>query len=150
MYTLHSLYNMSILSRTYRFLKAHKWKVVIGCAIGLPILLILLFALRTPAPEYVTTVAKRGDLVQSVEAVGTVISDRDLQLQFATSGIVSQVYVKEGDKVRAGQRLAALRSGNLAADIASAAARLLSAEADLRARPEGGRPGENAGSEAQG
>src|SRR6185503_16005795 len=102
----------------------YKWRFLIGAIIALPILAVAFFALSPSQPEYVTAVASRGDIQQTVEAVGTVISDRDLELQFPSVGVVAQVYVKEGDMVRAGQRLAALRGGSLAADVASAAARV--------------------------
>jgi RND family efflux transporter MFP subunit len=51
--------------------------------------------------------------------------------------------------VKAGQRLAALRAGSLAADVASASARVQQAEADLRALQEGSRPEDIAVSEAE-
>lgn len=132
---------------TPRFLWSHKIATAVTAAIALPILGIAWFALSPSQPEYVTEVAKRGDLRQTVEAVGTVISERDLNLQFGISGIVSNVYVKEGDVVRAGQKLAQLRTG-LSADIASAQARVAQAEADLREMESGARPEDVAVTEA--
>lgn len=126
----------------------HKWKVLAA----LVILLIAggVFALTRPKqPEYVTATATRGDLKQTVEAVGTIISERDLQLEFPISDIVSEVRVKEGDSVRAGQRLASLRSGSLAASVASASANVQSALAQLRALQEGSRPENIAVAEAE-
>lgn len=131
---------MSFLSRIWSTIRTHKWKSIIGLLVFLFIAFIVRAATAPKVPEYVTALAERKDLRQTVEAVGTVISERDLQLQFPSSGIVSQVSVKEGDRVRAGQKLGALRSGNLAADIAAASARVQSAEADLRAKQEGNRP----------
>lgn len=139
---------MSFLKKTWAFALGHKWKLLIAVAVLVPLGAIVSFALAPPNIEYVTVLAERGDIEQTVEAVGTVISDRDLQLQFPASGIVAQVYVKEGDVVSAGQRLAALRAGNLSADVAAASARVQQAEADLRARKEGARPEDIAVSEA--
>lgn len=146
----------SILHRIWSGVRAttgslwrHKIATVVTAVIALPIIGIVWFALSPTPPEYVTDVAKRGDLRQTVEAVGTVISDRDLNLQFGISGIVSNVYVKEGDVVRAGQRLAQLRAGNLAADIASAQARVAQAEADLREMESGARVEDVAVTEAE-
>jgi multidrug efflux pump subunit AcrA (membrane-fusion protein) len=90
--------------------------------------------------EYVTAVAVKGDLHQLVEAVGTVTSEKALDLQFSGMDVVSQVYVKEGDMVKAGQKLAQLRSGSLSASIASASANVQSAKAALQALEEGSRP----------
>ncbi len=98
------------------------------------------FLTRPKAPEVVTDTVKRGDIVRTVEAVGSVISERDLSLEFPLSGIVSDVRVREGESVKAGQTLAVLRSGTLSADVTSAGAALQSAQADLSALIEGTRP----------
>lgn len=148
-FTLYPVSMLNLIKRIWQFIKLHKWKTVLAVIILLPVLSLVVFALSPAQPEYVTEAAERGDLQQTVEAVGTVISERDLQLQFPTTGIVSQVYIKEGDTVVQGQRLAALRAGNLSADIASASAQLLSAEADLRAKLEGARPEDIAIAEAE-
>lgn len=139
----------SIVRATPRYLWSHKIATIIIAVIALPILGIAWFALSPTPPEYVTDVAKRGDLRQTVEAVGTVISERDLNLQFGVSGIVSNVYVKEGDTVRAGQKLAQLRAGNYSADMASAQARVAQAEADLREMESGARVEDVAVTEAE-
>lgn len=149
-YAFSSFFRMiPSLKRASAFIYRYKWRFLVVAAIGLPVIGLTVFALTPAKVEYVTAVAERGNIEQTVEAVGTVISDRDLQLQFPVSGIVAQVYVKEGDTVRAGQRLAALRAGNLAADIASASARVQQAEADLRKLEEGARPEDIAISEAE-
>jgi HlyD family secretion protein len=139
---------MSILRTALTFVLKFKWRFIVAAIILLPLGAILTFALSPTQPVYITQVAEKGDLRQTVEAVGTVISERDLELQFATSGIVSQVYVKEGDTVQAGQRLAILRAGSLSASIASASAQLKIAEADLQEKIEGARPEDIAISEA--
>ena len=104
---------------------------------------------QPPAPEYITTLAERGDLVQKVEIVGAVVSERDLQLQFARSGIVSVVHVDEGNIVQAGQTLAQLRANDLLASIQSERARLESAQAELATLEEGTRPEDIAIAEAE-
>lgn len=121
-------------------IRRHKWKTIFGTIGALLLVGIVYAAVKPSVPEYVTAEAKKGDVRQTVEAVGEVTSDRSLELQFPMSGVVSQVLVKEGDKVRAGQKLAALRAGNRSADIASASARVLSAQAQLQALQEGSRP----------
>ncbi len=137
--------NFSSIGQT---LGRHKKKSI---AIGIVLLLVLLAGWRMSRPkqpEYVTEVAARGDLRQTVEAVGTVTSDRDLELKFAGVGVVQFVYVKEGDHVRAGQRLAQLKAGNLGASVAAQQAQLQSALADLAAMEQGTRPEDIAVAEA--
>lgn len=115
------------------------WSTII--AVFTLLIALIVFAVTRPVqPEYVTAVAARGDLVQTVEAVGTVISERDLALQFATTGIVDNVLVKEGDVVKAGQLMASLRGGQLSASVAAASARVASARADLDQMLAGSRP----------
>lgn len=102
----------------------------------------------TTPPEYVTDTAKHGLLRQTVEAVGTVTSERDLELQFPVTGVVQDVSVTEGQTVRAGQVLARLKAGDLGASVASASARVASARAQLQAIEDGARPEDIAVTEA--
>src|SRR3989338_5540059 len=119
------------------WVRSHKWLATGGILLVFVIGGIAFAVNRPKQVEYVTALVESGDLRQTVEAIGTVVSDRDLALQFLRTGIVDQILVKEGDLVRAGQTLARLRAGGEAADIASASARVASAEADFRAMKEG-------------
>ena len=78
---------------------------------------------KTP-PAYETVKVERGTLVQSVDATGQIQSAQDLSLKFEMPGILSNVSVKEGDNVQAGQVLASLRTGDLNASVAQAQANL--------------------------
>ncbi|MDD5623819.1 MAG: biotin/lipoyl-binding protein, partial [Candidatus Peribacteraceae bacterium] len=130
----------ALWQRSLGFVKRHYILSPILGVVALLFILLLWAIFKPAAPEYITAVVTRGDLVQRVEAVGTITSDRDLNLKFPTTGIIAEVFVKEGDKVTAGQELAKLRNDALAADVASAAAQLASAQANLRELQEGTRP----------
>ncbi len=136
-----------LIKRGYRFVRRHMKSsiaVVIFVIIGLSA-----YAVTRPSkPEFVTELAQRRDLKQTVEAVGTVVSEKDLQLQFSSIDVVAKVSVKEGDRVKAGQMLTALRSGTLSASIASASANVQSAQAALTALEQGSRPEDIAIAEA--
>lgn len=155
-FTLFMLDPRRYLSKAKAFFAARLWPIAkkhpkksIAAAAAGAILLLLIFGLTRPkAPEYVTEDARRGDLLQTVEAVGNVISERDLKLQFPITGIVDKVFVDEGDRVKAGQELARLRSSGLSADVASASAAAAAARADLDRMLEGTRPEEIAITEA--
>ncbi len=139
---------MSFLKRILGTLRTHK-KKSIAIALAVVVVGLLVRASRsTKPPQYVTETVIRGDLRQTVEAVGTVTSERELDLRFGGIGVVSRVYVKEGDRVAAGQRLADLRAGSLSASVSAQYAALQSAQADLRALEEGTRPEEIAIAEA--
>ncbi len=135
---------LGVLSRLPRnvlaFAKRRPWRTAIIVIVLLAVLGIVWKATRPAKPEYVTAVAARGDLRQTVEAVGTILSERDMRLQFPVSGIVAQVFVKEGDSVKSGQKLVTLRSGNLSASVAAAYADLQQAQAQLDLMVEGTRP----------
>ncbi len=75
-------------------------------------------------PEYQTTNVAREDLRQTVETTGNIESANDLDLHFELSGTLTDLRVKEGDKVKVGQWLANLRLAELNASIAQASANL--------------------------
>ena len=60
------------------------------------------------AVEAQTAVARRGDLVLSASGTGTLIPQSEATFGFKTSGQITQVNVKIGDQVEAGQVLAQL------------------------------------------
>ncbi len=137
------------LHRIWLFIRKHRVASIVTAVIVLLVVLPVVLLLRPKEPQYIIAVAQKGDLQQTVEAVGTVTSERDLELKFPLGGIVESVSVKEGDRVHAGQQLAQLRSGNLGAAVAIQSANVQSALADLRKMEEGTRPEDIAIAEAQ-
>ncbi|MDD5102987.1 MAG: efflux RND transporter periplasmic adaptor subunit [Candidatus Peribacteraceae bacterium] len=124
------------------------WSVVL--AIVILLFSLLLWYIFSPVqPEMITETVRRGDLVQKVEAVGIITSDRDVNMKFPVTGIVASVSAKEGDKVLAGQELARLRNESYAADLASAAAQYRQAQASYQELEEGTRPEDLAIAEAE-
>jgi len=77
-----------------------------------------------------TDTVKRLNLEQTVLATGQVVSGTDLSLSFQTSGVVAQIKVKEGDKVKAGQILASLDTTNARANLITASGSLAQAKAN--------------------
>jgi macrolide-specific efflux system membrane fusion protein len=55
-----------------------------------------------------TVTVARGDLVSSVSASGSVASAKSRSLNFTGTGTVAKIYVKAGQKVHKGQKLARL------------------------------------------
>ena len=139
----------SIFTSTMQFLKIHWKKALISAVIVVPTGFLASFLLSEPKPEYLIDTVKRGTLIQAVEAVATVISEKDLELKFPVSGVVDEVLVAEGDTVEAGQELARLRAGSLQAAVTAAQARLTTAYAELRLLEEGTRPEDIAIAEAE-
>ncbi len=84
----------------------------------------LLFGRNKGNGNIQTSIVSKQNLEETVLATGQVVSKTNLSLSFQASGAVRQVLVNEGDKVKAGQLLAAL-------DQSSARANLLSAQGAL-------------------
>ncbi len=78
-----------------------------------------------------TTVVRRGNLVASVNASGTLGPVREAQLAFGTTGALIKLEVKPGDLVQAGQIVAALDTRELELQLAQAEASLVAAQARL-------------------
>lgn len=60
----------------------------------------------TKKPTYQTAQAQKGTLVTTVSASGQILSTNIINISTSASGVVSDVYVKNGDKVNAGDRIA--------------------------------------------
>jgi HlyD family secretion protein len=84
-----------------------------------------------------TTTVTRGNVVATVAGSGSIAAAQALDLAFQTSGSVTQVLVKEGDSVTAGQPLAQLDTRDLELQIASAQAALASANTKLSQTKDG-------------
>lgn len=63
-----------------------------------------------PKDEYITTLVKRGDIIQSVDAVGEVFASNLVDVGAQVSGQIKELYVKVGDKVKAGDKIAQIDS----------------------------------------
>ncbi|MFA7261984.1 MAG: efflux RND transporter periplasmic adaptor subunit [Caulobacter sp.] len=84
------------------------------------------------ASVYVTEAMRRGDLVTSVTATGTLAPVNTVSVGSELSGTVSTVLVDDNDHVRRGQVLAQLDTARLNDQIALAEAALASAQANAR------------------
>jgi HlyD family secretion protein len=78
------------------------------------------------------TAVKRGDLIISASGSGKLVAYQSVDLSFSTSGTVSELNVKLGDMVKAGQVLATLGSSEtLDANLAAAKLQVLKAQKTL-------------------
>ena len=117
-----------------------KWKIVITIA-GLAVLVIGVYASTVYSKRGVVTVQTaqvvRGDLVSQVTASGEIKPKNYINIGANAMGEITQILVKEGDRVRKGQLLAKLEDIQPAADVASQKAAISSAEADTAAAEAG-------------
>jgi RND family efflux transporter MFP subunit len=81
--------------------------------------------------EYETVASYRDTIVATVNASGSVLPRKQINLAFPLGGVVADVLVEAGDSVQAGQDLARLDTRQLEQSVAQAEANLKSAQARL-------------------
>lgn len=64
------------------------------------------FGKTNSQPTYQTSTVRKGALISSVTASGSIVQGGSVSITTQVSGIVNQVYVKDGDSVVAGQKIA--------------------------------------------
>jgi HlyD family secretion protein len=103
---------------------------------------------RKNAPPQVNfTRVKRTTLVSTLSTNGKAEPFEWQAVRAETAGLVSQVAVREGQRVAKGAALAAIVDPSLAADVAAGEAKVAEARANLAALEAGGKPAELAGIE---
>jgi HlyD family secretion protein len=78
-----------------------------------------------------TYVLARGQIEEAVSVTGKIKASTDADLSFEKGGTVSRVYVKEGQKVRAGQTIMTLSGGTDYGQVLEARASVSAAQAQL-------------------
>src|SRR5438093_914382 len=122
----------------HKYLK-NKWFVG-GAVIVIIAGFLWIRAARKPQAELVKVT--KGTVVQEVTVTGTIEPAEELSLSFEKSGKVARVYHEVGDRVGQGETIVALSSADLAAQLASAEASRVAAEAKLDDLKLGTRPEE--------
>ena len=84
-----------------------------------------------PPPTYTTTAVRRGDVVQSVTASGTLSPVVQVEVGSQVSGRIKELFADYNDEVKKGQVIARIDPQTFETAVAQAQARLRSARADL-------------------
>jgi HlyD family secretion protein len=92
------------------------------------------------APSFPSVAVARGNVISSVSDPATVRAENSVSLSFQEAGRITQVNVKEGDTVAAGQAVAMLDESSLKADLDEKSAALAAAQATLDELMTGTRP----------
>ncbi len=94
------------------------------------LIIVLIVVFRGGSKEVVVTdTVKKQTLAQTVLATGQVTSSTDLNLSFTTTGVIKNIRVSVGQKVRKGEVLANLEQGTEFGTLTSARGALLAAQA---------------------
>lgn len=113
-----------------------KWKVVIGVVVAVAIALVLMGSLRARdrnVPRVTTAKVEKVDLVAKVTANGKIQARKKVDLSALVMGQITNLAVKEGDKVRKGQLLLQIDKAQLAAAAQGSEASLAAMRHDLDA-----------------
>lgn len=104
-----------------KFKKIIIWLVIAALIIGGAI---LYFKSKKPVTTYTTADATRGALAQTVSVTGDLVAKDEITLNFELGGRVNKVFVKESDRVAAGDRIATLTDATLQKQVEQAKAGL--------------------------
>lgn len=123
----------------HKFIKKH-WLWLLVAGIVLLIMIVLVVQKQGPKQvQYQTEPVRRGDLVVTVSATGTLAPVKEVEVGIEVSGTIKTVLVDYNDSVTVGQILAILDTTRLEAQaqqsesaLASARAKVLQAEATLQ------------------
>ena len=110
-----------------------KWKIVIGVTLSAAALGGVVASVKMSQAAQVTvqtTTVTRGDLISIVTASGEIKPRTYTNLGANAQGLITELLVKEGDRVRKGQIVARIESVQANADVQSQRASVASAEAD--------------------
>ena len=90
--------------------KSKKFWIISAIVLVVVVAVILSFSNKQEdySSKYEMVEVERGDLVQTVEAAGTVKAENEVSLHFETNGTLEGIYVIEGEEVKRGDILANL------------------------------------------
>lgn len=126
-------HSMSLLAKIKKGLFSTPKKTIITIIIIVALGFIgwLLLGQKSKQPQYQTATVTRGTLITTVSESGNVTSSSQAGVGSPTTGIVTDIYVKDGDTVTKAQNLFKVASTATAQEIASAYASYLSAQNTL-------------------
>ena len=106
----------------FRFFK-NKW-FIIGVIVVLIVAVVVYERAKPKKPNFQYATAAIGNVVEQVSVTGTVSPVSNANLSFEKGGVISKIYVKVGDTIRAGNPIASLDSASDEAAVTSAQATL--------------------------
>lgn len=80
--------------------------ILVGLVVGI---YSVFFNKKSPAVQYQTSTVQKGTIVNSISTSGTISGGNNTTIYTSASGLVTKVYVKNGDKVTQGQKLADIK-----------------------------------------
>ncbi len=91
-------------------------------------------------PKFDSYVVSRGSVAAAIDESAVVAAEKSSNIAFQSAGRITRVYIKDGQKVSAGDRLAELDAASLEKNVEQANAALAAAESRLEALEIGATP----------
>jgi HlyD family secretion protein len=113
-----------------------RWRLVGGAVLAAAVL--VAFATRGGSVPVRAEKATRENIVNTISTNGKIEPVDNFEAHAPAATTVKRLFVREGDRVKAGQKILQLDDANARADAARALARLKAAEADMAALKTGG------------
>jgi len=120
---------LDILDRMKRRLFSTKTAIIVLMLLAALSVAVYFLNSNNSTPNWVTTTVERGDVQDIVSVSGFVEAKNTAQLSFPVTGIVTDIFTKEGATVLEGELLATLGSNKLVAQRAEMVAALQKAQA---------------------
>jgi multidrug efflux pump subunit AcrA (membrane-fusion protein) len=115
--------------------------ITILAGLGILILIGLIYyftSVKNRRDEFATTLVTRGDIIQSIEAVGSVSSESSIALEWGSDGIVADFHLDVGDAVKKGDILMEFEESSRSPGVLEIYPALMDAQAELDKKREGG------------
>jgi macrolide-specific efflux system membrane fusion protein len=98
---------MSKISKFFQnfFKNRFRATIILAVMVGLIVMGVRLVKNKNPKVQIQTQKVERGTIVSSISASGQILTANIVNITTNTKGLVKKVYVKDGDKVWAGQKL---------------------------------------------
>lgn len=99
------------IKKVWSWLVSDKKRLVTAAVILLALIVTTVIKVRAASsnkPQYATAKVEKGTVVETVSASGKALTTSALTINTGASGIVSKVFVKDGDQVYAGQKIASI------------------------------------------
>lgn len=135
-YSTESFMNVSSIKNRIVHLKPWFWALTLKkkllllgvlaliVAVGIPRLL----AANKKAPQYQTAQVTRGSIISSITESGNIAAQMQADVSSPATGVIEEIYVKNGDQVVAGQNLFKVKATATPQEVQQAYANFLSAQ----------------------
>ncbi len=122
-----------MLTKIYQTIKKHKLFsiVIVAVLVGIGVLSVRAFSSETPETRYVLSQVEKSTISTTITGSGQVSASQQVEIKAKASGEVTSVVIKKGQKVKTGDNLLTINSGDAYEDVRDAQDNVESARLSL-------------------